>query len=136
MSPVLPQSLPHTMRRRPVRRHATQFLPFSPAEPKPEAGALAQGETGWRKGSLTAYCPPPPFQTPPAPLVGIARLAANAPEAETKRKSADKPEYFFLPVKSILNRCESDRVPFEWTINPYRGCEFACKYCYARYTHE
>jgi len=27
-------------------------------------------------------------------------------------------------------------VPFEWTINPYRGCEFGCKYCYARYTHE
>jgi DNA repair photolyase len=27
-------------------------------------------------------------------------------------------------------------VPFDWTINPYRGCEFACKYCYARYTHE
>jgi DNA repair photolyase len=27
-------------------------------------------------------------------------------------------------------------MPFEWTINPYRGCEFACKYCYARYTHE
>jgi DNA repair photolyase len=41
-----------------------------------------------------------------------------------------------LPVKSILNRCDSKRVPFEWTINPYRGCEFACKYCYARYTHE
>jgi DNA repair photolyase len=35
-----------------------------------------------------------------------------------------------------LNRCDSKRVPFEWTINPYRGCEFACKYCYARYTHE
>jgi DNA repair photolyase len=27
-------------------------------------------------------------------------------------------------------------VPFEWTINPYRGCEFGCHYCYARYTHE
>ncbi len=27
-------------------------------------------------------------------------------------------------------------MPFYWTINPYRGCEFACKYCYARYTHE
>jgi DNA repair photolyase len=27
-------------------------------------------------------------------------------------------------------------MPFSWTINPYRGCEFACKYCYARYTHE
>ncbi len=26
-------------------------------------------------------------------------------------------------------------LPFEWTLNPYRGCEFACGYCYARYTH-
>ncbi len=27
-------------------------------------------------------------------------------------------------------------MPFAWTVNPYRGCEFGCKYCYARYTHE
>jgi DNA repair photolyase len=45
-------------------------------------------------------------------------------------------EYFTLPVKSLLNRCTAPRMPFTWTINPYRGCEFACKYCYARYTHE
>jgi len=70
------------------------------------------------------------------PLVGIARLAANSPLAETRRNSPERPEYFLLPVRSILNRCDSKRVPFEWTINPYRGCEFACKYCYARYTHE
>jgi DNA repair photolyase len=71
-----------------------------------------------------------------APLVGIARLAAHSPVAETQRCSPERPEYFLLPVRSILNRCDSKRVPFEWTINPYRGCEFACKYCYARYTHE
>jgi DNA repair photolyase len=70
------------------------------------------------------------------PLVGIARLAASSPPADTCRKSEERPEYFLLPVRSILNRCDSDRVPFEWTINPYRGCEFGCKYCYARYTHE
>src|ERR1700722_9542792 len=140
MSPVLPQPAPRSqMRRRPVRRPATQLLPFSPAEPKPEAGALAQGQAGWRKASLespTADCPLPEFPASHAPLVGIARLAAEALAADTKRKSLEKPEYFFLPVKSILNKCDSTRVPFDWTINPYRGCEFACKYCYARYTHE
>jgi DNA repair photolyase len=66
------------------------------------------------------------------PLVGIARLASLSPRAEAKRGV----EYFLLPVRSILNRCDSPRVPFPWTINPYRGCEFGCRYCYARYTHE
>ena len=65
-------------------------------------------------------------------LVGIARLAA---EGASVRQGHDV-EYFTLPVRSLLNRCTSARMPFTWTINPYRGCEFACKYCYARYTHE
>ena len=77
-----------------------------------------------------------PVRNAGAPLVGIARLAALAPPATTKRTSRERPEYFMLPVKSILNRCNSKRVDFEWSVNPYRGCEFACKYCYARYTHE
>ena len=64
--------------------------------------------------------------------VGIARLAQSSPLADAKRGT----EYFLLPVKSILNYCESTRVPFSWTVNPYRGCEFGCQYCYARYTHE
>jgi DNA repair photolyase len=66
------------------------------------------------------------------PLVGIARLAAHG---ESLRQGHDV-EYFTLSVRSLLNRCTSPRMPFTWTINPYRGCEFACKYCYARYTHE
>ncbi len=68
----------------------------------------------------------------PAKLVGIARLAASSPRSNAKRGT----EYFLLPAKSILNRCNSTRVPFRWTVNPYRGCEFGCGYCYARYTHE
>jgi DNA repair photolyase len=45
-------------------------------------------------------------------------------------------QYFTLEARTLLNRCSAPRMPFKWTINPYRGCEFACKYCYARYTHE
>ena len=44
--------------------------------------------------------------------------------------------FFELPCRSLLNRCTSERMPFQWTINPYRGCEFGCTYCYARYSHE
>ena len=66
-------------------------------------------------------------------LIGIARLAA---EGESIREGHNI-EYFTLPTRSILNRVVSSRnMPFTWAINPYRGCEFACKYCYARYTHE
>lgn len=78
-----------------------------------------------------------PASSPAQPaLTGIARLAAESPATESRRNSVQRPDYFLLPVRSILNRCQPGRVTFEWSINPYRGCEFGCKYCYARYTHE
>jgi DNA repair photolyase len=153
-------------RRRARQSSATLFpvSPYA-TSPQPKAGGTAEGEPdsrsgasagagfgGSSSGASTAGCPPPaPLEAAPpgvnrpaegqtrdeaATLVGIARLAANSPAAESRRKSEESPEYFLLPVKSILNRCDSNRVPFAWTINPYRGCEFGCKYCYARYTHE
>src|SRR5689334_16031563 len=76
----------------------------------------------------------PLYVAPSIPrLVGIAKLASEAERVD----SGHQVEFFSLPVRSILNRCDPKRrLPFVWTINPYRGCEFACKYCYARYTHE
>jgi DNA repair photolyase len=69
----------------------------------------------------------------PPKLIGIARIAA---EAESLREGHNV-EYFTLGTRSLLSRVVSGRnLPFTWAINPYRGCEFACKYCYARYTHE
>jgi DNA repair photolyase len=87
---------------------------------------------GRTKGEHVASLP----LLPPAEkrrLVGIARLAS---EGESLREGHNV-EYFTLASKSLLNRCVSRRaMPFTWTINPYRGCEFGCRYCYARYTHE
>jgi DNA repair photolyase len=121
--PIL-QTRPTTPRRRPTRAKETSLTLFPLAvrhgDCEPSGGASA----------------PPPAESrsmkPATELVGIARLAASSPRAEAKRGT----EYFLLPVRSILNECHSDRVPFRWTVNPYRGCEFGCRYCYARYTHE
>jgi len=65
-------------------------------------------------------------------LVGIAKMAAAADPLEQKRRV----EYFRMEARSLLNRCSSAQMPFQWTVNPYRGCEFGCQYCYARSTHE
>ena|SRR5438270_7442741 len=73
-----------------------------------------------------------PHNTSEAPLIGIAKLAAQG-EALAEGYKVD---YFSIENRSLLTRCNSPRVHFSWMINPYRGCEFACKYCYARYTHE
>ncbi len=78
------------------------------------------------------FYPAVPDEEPPAPLVGSAKLAADAESV----RLGHNVEYFTLQARSILNRCTAPRMPFTWTVNPYRGCEFACKYCYARYTHE
>src|SRR5438132_4776360 len=162
MSPVHSPTAPSfRTRRRHVSPTTAGLFPECPDAKSPKQVVQSPARTEDRRGSIsdreTTDCPPAsttqsgnqnrkagpvrndavvPPERANARLVGIARLAAFSPPAETTRRSAERPEYFVLPVKSILNRCDSDRVPFEWTINPYRGCEFACKYCYARYTHE
>src|SRR5271169_2885031 len=54
----------------------------------------------------------------------------DAPEALETR-------FYEVRARSILNRVPaSSRMPFRWTINPYRGCSHACAYCFARPTHK
>ncbi|ARF58274.1 Rv2578c family radical SAM protein [Streptomyces gilvosporeus] len=56
-------------------------------------------------------------------------------------RTIDTPEFRGITfhevrARSILNRVPgASRMPFEWTVNPYRGCSHACVYCFARKTH-
>src|SRR6266516_2409535 len=56
-------------------------------------------------------------------------------------RTFDTPEFrgitfYEIQAKSIINRVpEASRVPFRWTINPYRGCSHAFFYCFPRNTH-
>ena len=53
----------------------------------------------------------------------------DAPEALDMR-------FYEVRARSVLNRVPAaSRMPFRWTINPYRGCSHACVYCFARPTH-
>jgi DNA repair photolyase len=67
------------------------------------------------------------------------RLPGYRDEAVVRR--FDAPEaletrFYEVRARSVLNRVPGkSRVPFRWTINPYRGCAHACIYCFARPTH-
>ncbi|MFD7924108.1 Rv2578c family radical SAM protein [Streptomyces sp. NPDC059740] len=61
--------------------------------------------------------------------------------ADVVSRTVDTPEFRGITfhevrARSAVNRVPgASRMPFEWTVNPYRGCSHACVYCFARRTH-
>ncbi|MHB8233722.1 MAG: radical SAM protein [Solirubrobacteraceae bacterium] len=68
------------------------------------------------------------------------RLPGYRDEAIVRRFEAPEAlqtRFYEVRARSVLNRVpKQSRMPFRWTINPYRGCSHACTYCFARPTHK
>ncbi len=73
----------------------------------------------------------------------VGRFEATRHEAEDdgwwhdeEPTSAPRTEVTIERARSVVTRNESPDLPFDLALNPYRGCEHGCSYCYARPTHE
>ena len=68
-------------------------------------------------------------ENPPNPYHGQhVEWLGEPPEAEL--------EVYEEEARSALTKNDSPDLPFTWSLNPYRGCQHACAYCYARPTHQ
>src|SRR4051812_31103754 len=65
-------------------------------------------------------------------VADLVRSGGAAALTEAERR-ADQATYQEVQCRSALNRVKG--MPFEWTLNPYRGCTHACHYCFARRYH-
>ncbi|WP_395402831.1 Rv2578c family radical SAM protein [Arthrobacter sp. UC242_113] len=69
-----------------------------------------------------------PGAAPLLPLAGLVRSVSTPEFAGVT--------FHEVTAKSVLNKVPAgSRMPFEWTVNPYRGCSHACVYCFARKSH-
>ncbi|WP_243726207.1 Rv2578c family radical SAM protein [Actinomadura rubrisoli] len=71
-----------------------------------------------------------------------AAAAAPLIERRAVTRTFDTPgfrgmTFYEVHARSVINKVPAaSRMPFQWTINPYRGCSHACVYCFARKSHE
>jgi DNA repair photolyase len=65
-------------------------------------------------------------------IAGLVRQGGTSALTEAERR-ADEARYQEVTCRSALNRVEG--MPFNWTLNPYRGCTHGCHYCFARRYH-
>ena len=74
--------------------------------------------------------------TTPNPPNRFERLSVERDEWSLAEDPAPSTEFLVDSSRSIVSRNSSPDVGFDVTVNPYRGCEHGCVYCYARPTHE
>src|SRR5262245_49236707 len=64
-------------------------------------------------------------------------LHVELDEGDEDGEPGRQPTIFYRDAsRTILSENDSPDVGFRFSVNPYRGCEHGCSYCYARPTHE
>ena len=72
---------------------------------------------------------------PDARYMDVTRHAVDDGWNSEEEKSNPETSVIIEKPRTIISRNKSPDIPFEQSINPYRGCEHGCIYCYARPTH-
>ena len=104
-------------------RWDAQALKPAPGDRAPGTGHPGDGEPGETSGRSQS-----PATDALLPLIGLVRSVTTPEFAGVT--------FHEVTAKSVLNKVVAgSRMPFEWTINPYRGCSHACVYCFARKSH-
>jgi DNA repair photolyase len=73
---------------------------------------------------------------PANPHLRVQQTACESQAADAGEPVQLRTRFYDDQSRSIVSRNESPDVPFRWSVNPYRGCEHGCAYCYARPYHE
>jgi DNA repair photolyase len=102
-----------------------KFVPIVEEEPPPTPAIHGRG---------ASWSPANRFEKLHIDL-GDADVVQDDPSSEGERPNR-RTQYFRDATKTIIARNQSPDVGFETSINPYRGCEHGCIYCFARPTHE
>src|SRR5436190_9537481 len=70
---------------------------------------------------------------PTTKMIALQVREHGADSLDQARRRADEARYQEITCRSALNPVKG--MPFDWTLNPYRGCTHGCHYCYARRYH-
>lgn len=108
--------------------------PSSPAHPGPHKGRGARENPTGRFERFTVETDLEALAASRA--ADAAEEAGESVAADGARDPSPRTSYLPDPARTALSFNQSPDIPFDASLNPYRGCEHGCAYCYARPTHE
>jgi DNA repair photolyase len=107
-----------------IQTAKTKFVPIVDEAPPPSSAIRGRG---------ASWSPANRFEKLHVDLGDVDLVQVDHDDNERPRRQT---QFFRDGTKTIISRNNSPDVGFETSLNPYRGCEHGCIYCYARPTHE